>query len=165
MIESVKKLLEEAEKKIRLSDHMTYITYPLVKDVRLLKNILEQLYNVAEKIIMAVLSYEYTYKRIGKPRFKAESDFVTFKECSKRFNINEEELEKIKALLELMEKHKKSSLEFTRKDRLVFMLGNARTGSVNLEEMKSYLYALKNVLKKVKEKIESFEREKYKRKI
>lgn len=156
MIPQSLQLLERAEKALRTADHMIYITYPLIKDNRLLKNVLEQLYEITDNVVYAVLHYEAAYKRISpftiSPLTARSQNWLLFSKCSSRFSITSQELEKIKELLEVVLKHKESSIEFTRKDRLVFM-NNTRAESVGLEQMKSYLNALKITTRKTKEKI------------
>ncbi|UZE93857.1 MAG: hypothetical protein IB618_03790 [Candidatus Pacearchaeota archaeon] len=144
----INELLDKTEHSLRTVDHMIYITYPLIKENLLLKKVIEQLYNIANNIIEATLQYEYMYKRI---RSYQERKFDIFRErCASRFNISTEEIEILKELFGIMEKHKESSFEFTRKDRLVIMSNNLRTESIGLEQLKKYLNMLKVILKKIK---------------
>lgn len=156
MIPESTNLLDKAEKSLRTADHMIYITYPLIKDNRILKSVLEQLYQIADSIVLAVLHYEAAYKRISSlasmPLTCNCHNWLLFVKSTPRFNVTGQELEKLKELLEIVEKHHSSSVEFTRKDRLVFM-NNSRTESIGLDQMKTYLNSLKTVLRKVKEKI------------
>ena len=157
MITEATTLLDKAKKALRTADHMVYITYPLIKETRLLKSVLEQLYSIAADTINAILHYEYAYKRIRyfspAPLAPKSQNWDLFEKCSIRFGITSQELEGLKQLLELMIKHQTSSVEFTRKDRLVFMSGNARTESIGLDQLKSHLNVLKTVLDKAKAKI------------
>ncbi len=146
-----KTLLDKVEHSLRTADHMIYITYPLIKENILLKKVIEQLYDIANNIIEAILEYEYIYKRIRLP--KKEESFEIFKKCSDRFDINSEEIEILKELFKIMEKHKESSFEFSRKERLVIMSNNLRTESVGIDQLKKYLNMLKILLKKTKAKI------------
>ena len=144
-------LLDKAEHSLRTVDHIIYITYPLIKENRLLKKVIEQLYEIANNIIEAVLEYESMYKRIQMPK---QDHFETFKnKCSAKFNINSEEIGILKELFEIMKKHQESSFEFSRKEKLVIMLNNSRTESIGIEQLKKYLNILKIMLKKTQEKI------------
>jgi len=149
----IDEILDKAEHALRTADHMVYITYPLIKENRLLKKVIEQLYEISDMIINAVLQYEYTYKRIHLYKDKKQN-FETFKnKCAKNFGIMQEEIEGLAELLELMEKHIKSSSEFSRKDKLVIMSNGLKTESIGLDKLKNYLNLLKKIIQKVKTKL------------
>jgi hypothetical protein len=148
-------LLEKAEKSLRTADHMIYITYPLIKDNRILKSVLDQLYSIADNIVFSVLDYEAAHKRAAFAAMQLTSgcqNWILFAKSAPQFSITAQELEKMREFLEIVEKHRASSVEFTRKDRLVFM-NNSSTESIGLEQMKIYLNVLKAVLRKAREKI------------
>ena len=154
MIPQAIELLGRAEKSLRTADHMIYITYPLIKENRLLRSVLEQLYGIADSIIKASLYYEHAYKRIQSPPTELwAQNFEVFRGCSGSFALTDAELQPLQELFELAAKHKASSTEFIRKDRLVFMSSNARTESVSLEQLKGYLNMLKVVLQKTKNRV------------
>lgn len=143
--------LNSAEQRIRTADHIIYITYPLIKEKRLIKKIIEELYESANSIINTILSYEKFYKRIESN----ENPLTTFKEkCAPNFNISPSELQTIFELFSLMEKYKESSMEFIRKDRLVIMNNNLKTESISIDNLKRYLSVIKIILQKTKTKIE-----------
>jgi hypothetical protein len=156
MIAQATELLNKAEKSLRTADHLVYITYPLIKENRLLKSVLDQLYTITEAIIKAALYYEHACKRIQTPPSMtglSGGEVETFKKCALAFMITSPEVQRIDELLELVSKHQASSTEFVRKDRLVFMLNGSRTESISLEQLKGYLNSLKVVLQKTKNRI------------
>ena len=57
--------LSEAEGKLRTLDHMAYVTFPLIKDKRLLLKIVQDTKEVIAKCITSVLQYEYLCKRVA----------------------------------------------------------------------------------------------------
>ena len=109
MIPEASNLLDKAERSLRNVDHMVYITYPLIKENKLLKLMLEQLYEIANCIVNAILKYEYAYKRI-QLYTDSSQNFETFKRCAPRFDISSQEVDNLKTLLTLMQKHKDSSV-------------------------------------------------------
>lgn len=156
MIAQSTELLTKAEKSLRTADHLIYITYPLIKENRLLKSVLDQLYTITEAIIKSVLHYEYAYRRIQTPpdlNSLSSAEFEIFKKTAASFLISGQEIQTIQALLELVARHQASSTDFVRRDKLVFMLNNSRTESIGLEQLKGYLNTLKIVLQKAKNKI------------
>lgn len=140
--------LESADRTLRTADHMTYITFPLIKDKRLLIKILSEIYSSVLNIINAILQYEYFYKRIVLYQ-DAGMNFKTFRErCAARFGISQENIGKVVNLFEVIEKHKQSPLEFVRKDKFVIMSDNAHTDTVTTENLKEFLILAKDMLKK-----------------
>ncbi len=148
-------MLKKAGRSLRIADHMVYITYPLIKESNLLKKVLEQLSDVAGIIIKTILNYEYLYKRIQLSKDE-KLNWEAFKQkCAPRFDITLSEIEKLNDLFVLAEKHKGSSFEFIRKNKLVIMSNNLRTESIGLDKLKQNLIFLKTILQKTKEKIEN----------
>ncbi|MFA5084690.1 MAG: hypothetical protein WC475_04945 [Candidatus Paceibacterota bacterium] len=157
MIPECAQLLDRAEKELRGADHMVYITYPLIKDNRILKSVLDQMHNIAENIVHSVLNYEFRYMRIGPITITkldvSGQNWSTFMKCYSRFNMSAEEITKLREMLEIIARHQSSAVEFTRKDRLVFMSNGAHAESVGFDQMKAYMNNLKAILKKAKDKI------------
>ncbi|MGB9708335.1 MAG: hypothetical protein ACPLXC_03380 [Candidatus Pacearchaeota archaeon] len=151
-IDTVNELLNKADHALRTADHMVYITYPLIKENRLIKKILEDLYESASATVQAILSYESTYKRIKLQDSK--TNWAIFQEqCAPRFNIAQSELQVLSELFSLTEKYKASSMDFIRKDKLIIMSDSLRTDSVGLEQLKKYLNIIKVLLLKARTKI------------
>lgn len=144
--------LSNAERAFQTADHLTYITFPLVKEKRLLLKILTEINVCLLNMINAVLQYEYYYKRIEIYR-DARENFNTFKDIAQSYNINQEQLKKIVDIMMLAEKHKKSPFEFVKDDKIVIMSDSMHTDTINLEKIKSYLVEVKETLKKVSTKI------------
>lgn len=145
--------LQEAEKKIKNSDHIVYVTIPLVKDKKLILKILEEIKKAVAYIINSILQYEYVFKKINLSK-DAKTNFQTFiQKSSKRFDITKEEITEIIDLFEIAEAHKHSPMEFPRKEKIIILKTNMNHISLNLEKIKKFLFLSKNLLKKVKSKI------------
>lgn len=145
--------LQEADKIIRTVDHMIYITFPLVKDKRLLLKILLETKTAITNCINAILQYEYLYKRITLYK-KSSANFRTFKErCAKRYNITEEEIRLIMELFDIVEKHKQSSFEFVRSENVIILSEDLRPETLSIEKIKEFLLLAKNILEKVNQEI------------
>lgn len=147
--------LESASKTLQTADHMIYITFPLIKDNRLLIKIFSEIYSVILAIVNAVLQYDYAYKRIMLYN-DAKINFKNFKEkCAPRFGITEEEIVKIIEIFKIMEGHRQSPMEFVRKDKFVILSETLQTDVVTVEKLKGYLFTAKNILQKVNGKIKN----------
>jgi hypothetical protein len=142
--------LQEADKKIRAVDHMLYVTYPLVKDKRLLLKILLEAKNSIADCINSILQYEYLYDRITLQK-DAKTNFRIFiDQCSKRYSITSQEIKKILDLFEIIEKHKESPFEFIKENRIVILSENMHQKIITIEETKEFLNLAKKVLEKTK---------------
>ena len=64
-MEDFLELLSEANRAFKTADHLTYVTYPLVQETKLLIAIVENLYSALIKSIEAILEYDQLYKRIS----------------------------------------------------------------------------------------------------
>jgi len=140
--------LKKAIKCLQLADHMAYVTYPIVQDKRLLLKILDQVYESLIHTINAILQHDYVWKRIQLYK-DAKSNFRTFSEkCAPRYNIDHEEIRQILDILSTAEKHKKSPLEFSRKDKIVIMSDNLKTSIIDIEKIKQYLILSKKIIER-----------------
>lgn len=140
--------LQKAIKSLQVADHMAYVTYPLIKDKRLLLKILDNLYEAILHTINSILQYDYLWKKVQLYK-DAKSNFQVFKhKCAPRYQINKEQISEILEILSLVEKHKKSPLEFQRKDKVVIMSDNLRTNVIDIEKIKSYLTTSKRLLER-----------------
>jgi len=149
-MEDFLKLLYEANKAFKTADHLTYITYPLIKETKLLIAIVENLYSALVKGIEAILEYDQLYKRISLLPQDFQSKFEIFKtESAKRYGINDKHLKLVDDLKEIITYHKKSPLEFTRKDKYVIYLNNFRIRTIDFKKIKEDLEQVNIFIKKI----------------
>jgi len=142
--------LEEADKIIKTADHLIYMTYPLLKDKRLFLKILTETNRAIIKIITAILQYDYIYKRISLYK-DTKTNFEIFKEKSApRYDISQEEIKEIMELINLVEKHEKSTMEFIKDDKVVIINENMESNALTSDKLKKYITLVKNILRKTK---------------
>ena len=147
--------LDKAALKLKTADHMLYMTYPLIKEKRLLLKILNETYLVVLNVVNAILQYEYFYKRIRLYK-DARDNFEVFKnQCSPRYGITPEEVSKVLEIFNLTEKHKNSPFEFVKNDKIVIMTNALKTDTVTIEKMKEYIFVCRNLLRKAETRIRS----------
>ncbi len=145
--------IQEAEKIIQTVDHMTYITFPLIKDKKLLLKILLEIKIAVANCINSILQHEYIYKRIVLYK-NATTNFKIFKEqCALKYKITKEEIESISELFDIVEEHKQSSMEFVRNEKVVILSENLKTKIITIEKIKEFLLLAKNILNKTKKRI------------
>jgi len=141
--------LEKASKALDTADHMVYVTYPLIKENRLLLRVLTEIYECLLNVINSILQYEYAYKRINLYK-NPKDNFQTFREISPAYKITEDQISRIIEIFKLMERHKKSPFEFIKNDKLVIMSEGMRTDTLSLDRIKFYLIEAKDILRKAR---------------
>jgi hypothetical protein len=145
--------LSEAQRIIRACDHMVYVSFPLIKDKKLLIKIVVELQKAVAYCINAILQYEYVFNKI-KLYKDAKTNFKIFiNQSSKKFDIKNQEIKLIINLFEIVNIHKKSSMEFTRNDKIVILSENMKQQTITLEKTKEFLSLSKIILEKTKNKI------------
>ena len=147
--------LSKASALLKTADHMLYMTYPLVREKRILLKILTEIYTAILCTINSILQYEYLYKRINLYKDAKENLSVFKNKCAPRYAISSEQISKILEILELAEKHKNSPFEFVRNDKIVIMTNALKTDTITLEQMKHYLLTAKDTLRKAEHIIKS----------
>jgi len=154
-MEKFQQNLEEAIKALQIADHMTYVTFPLVNEQRLLLKIFDEIYKSIIGSINAILNYEYMYKRIKLYTDNGENIRTFANKCAKTYNLNNEQTKKILEILELNKKHKQSAMEFVKKNKVVILSDNLGTQTLDIQKIKEYLILAKELLMHVNNKIKN----------
>ena len=145
--------LQEAEKTIRTADHMIYVTFPLVKDKKLLIKIILDTKDAIVKCINAILQYEYIFKRV-KLYSDQKSNFRTFIErCAPRYKLDKNDILIMLELFDLAEKHKKSSMEFIKEDKIIILSEKMQQKTISSEDAKKFIVLAKKIIKNTETKI------------
>lgn len=145
--------LQKADKTIQTIDHMVYVTFPLIKDKKLLLKILLETKAAIANCINSILQYEYLYKRIILHK-DPKANFRIFKEkCAQKYKITREETELISELFEIVKKHEQSPFEFIKNEKIIILSENLTPQTITFEKTKEFLITGKNILKKTKEGI------------
>jgi len=145
--------IQEAENIIRKIDHLVYVTFPLVKDKRLLLKSITESKRAIVSCINSILQYEYLYRRIRIYKDPG-LNFQTFKnKCSKRYGINENEIKLINHLFEVSKKHEQSSFEFIKQDKIIILSEKLQPETIPIEKTKEFLVLAKDILYKTKNTI------------
>jgi len=143
--------LETAENMIRTVDHMIYVTFPLIKDKRLLLKIISDMNTAILGIISSILQYEYLQKRIELTKDASSNLRVFIEKCAPRYRMNEQEIKSITNLINLAEKHKKSPFEFVRDEKVIILSENLKPETITLDKAKEFLLMSKSILRKTQE--------------
>ncbi len=144
--------LNEAINAFRTADHLAYVSYPLLKDKRLLLAIVQNLYLAGAKCMEALLRYERLYKRISviPEDFNSRLSIIE-KDLAKNANIGIKTLNSIRELDFLSKHHRDSPTEFYRRDKLVICSeGFADIRTVDIELLKEHTSNLRKFLEVLK---------------
>ncbi len=139
-----------AEKRIKTADHMVYVTFPLIKDKRLLLKIIQEIKNAITEGINSILQYEYLYKRIILYKNPKSNFKIFIEKCAPRYQITREEINLILELFDFIEKHKESPFEFIRNEKVIILSENLKPKALTIEKIKEFLIVAKSVLKKIR---------------
>lgn len=147
--------LNKAATMLQTADHMLYMTYPLIREKRLLLKILNETYLVVLNVVNSILQYEYVHKRINLYK-SARENFSVFKnKCAERYSITPEQVQQVGLIFELAEKHKNSPFEFVRNNKVVIMTNALKTDTITVEKMKEFIILSKDILRKAETIIRS----------
>lgn len=130
---------EKAIKSIKVADHILNMTYPLVKDPKLLKVVLNNIYDALYNTIAMLLYYERYHKRI--PPFTENYDAMIeiCKEVFNKYNISKGYIGFLHKIKEIIDIQKRSEVEFVRKEKVVFASQEYDLNTLSLDEIKDYI--------------------------
>ena|SRR3989344_3753047 len=151
-MEEIKMLIEEANRAFKTADHLTYTTYPLLKETKILILIIEQLYNSLSKGMEAVLEYDYLYKRIQQYPNDFQGRLHVFRNYSmNRYNFSRETAALLEEIHEIIIKRKTAPIEFPRKDKFVIASDTFRLKSISIDKVKQFVTQTKKFIDKLNE--------------
>lgn len=140
-MEKFQEASEQAKRNFKIADHMLSVTFPLVKDTKLLLAIVENLFLTYTNSIAAILYHERLFKRIPPYREDSfESKFNMFKEkCLVKHNIDKSYLEEIQNIRDILIEHRKSPVEFKKEDRFVICSEHYQIKTISVNDIKKYI--------------------------
>lgn len=132
--------INAAKKKFGLADHMLNVTFPLIRDTRLLAPIIENIFLSMANAMVAVLYIDRKYKRVPAFADTFEGKFNAFKQfCVHRHSIDKSYIADMHEIKSILIERKKSPVEFVKKDRLVICDSHYRIKSLSIADLRSYL--------------------------
>ena len=144
-MEKFQELQENAKKNYRIADHMLNVTYPLLKDTKLLLGVTENLFLALMNSMSSLLHYERIFKLVPHFQDNFESKFHIFcSRCTRRHNLDQDYPKLIQEMKEIILLHKKSPVTFRRKDRFIICTSKYQVKAITSHQ-------LRNNLKKTKE--------------
>jgi len=139
-MDNVLNLVGKANRHLQTADHLAYVTYPLLKDTKLMFTVIENVYNAYVCAMDAFLTYERMYKRISYLPDDFDSRFDVFKtKVAQRYNIDRQHILLMDDLKKIIEYRRKSPVEFVKKDKLFICSDTYKMKAVNYDNIKDYV--------------------------
>jgi len=145
-MEKFQLLKEEALKNYRIADHILNVTYPLIKDTKLLLGVTENLFLALTQAMSSILHHDRLFKLVPPFHDNFESKFNLLHQKRSRYNIQQEHLDLMLELKEIILLHKKSPVEFRKKDRFIICTKNYKVKAITANQLKNYLKKTKGFL-------------------
>ena len=137
-------LRDKAVQKIRVADHMLFMTYPLVKDPKLLLSIVENVFASLDYGVSALLHHERLFKKIPPFHDTFPSRFEIFKDkMIPKHDLSPKYAKLIKEVQGILSEHKKSPVEFARKDKFVICSPSYSLKTIDTNLVKKYIFETK----------------------
>ena len=140
--------LQNASKYFINAEHIFSVTSKVVDDKKIFLNLLENLYKSLLYSIDSVLQLEFLLKRIRLSKDSNENLSI-FKKLAERYNITKEEIKIIDDILFIVKRHKQSSMEFLRGEKIVIMSESVPC-YLDTTKVKLYLDTTKNIFDKIR---------------
>ncbi len=143
-METILGLVGRANKSFETADHLAYVTYPLLKEIKLVMTIAENLLNALVCGMDAFLAYERMYKRIHELPDDFNSRFEIFKnKIVPRYGIEREQVLLISDLKRIIDYRRKSPIEFVKRDKLFICSHDYKMQTISYDKIKDYIYKSK----------------------
>lgn len=144
--------LKEADKKVQIANHLIYVTFPLIKNKRLLIKIIQDIKTAVLNCVNSILQYEYIKKRIKLTKEPLENFKIFSEQCAPRYNISDYETKQILELFEIARKQEQCSMEIMKNEKVILLSKNLTPEFITIETAKKYLQLAIETLKKTKVK-------------
>ncbi len=149
-MEKFNEFSQKALKSYQIADHMVHVTYPVVKDPKVLLLAITHLNTALENAVSALIYYDYYFKRIQNfpSDFNTKLDIFRRYSCEK-YGIPRESVQTILDVKSIYLDHKSSEIEFRRRNSFVIASKNYKLRTINNEKLKNFLILAKPLLSKV----------------
>lgn len=147
-MERVQRFIEEAKETFKSADHLAYITYPMLREPKLIYSIAEKLYIANSRMMDAILYHEYAQKSISVVPIEFETRFNLFKDkLVKKHNISNEAVKMISDLYELVQANRNCPVAFPKDESYNFYCSNTSKKTITIELAKRYLNLTRQLIK------------------
>lgn len=147
-MEKFQEARESAIKHVKAADHILTQTYPSLRDPKLLIAALDNIYIAFDQAITAILHY----KRYTKQMHPFHDSFTTKMDLIQTYvgpdgvGITKEHVTTARTIYEIINAHKESAVEFSRKDAFIITTDNYSLQKITPEKIKSFIKVAKTLI-------------------
>ena len=116
-----------------------------------------QIFEEIYKSIIFSIDTAVDIEKLEKKEINEDFVIAFLNKYSNKYNLSNEKINKISEIMELNKKHKKSAMEFVRKDKIIIMSNNLGIHALNINDIKDYLSLAKEIIMKINKKFKEKE--------
>lgn len=150
-----KTLFIQAENKLRIADHLLSTTYLLVKDPKLLVSVAENLLSAMDNAVDGLLKFEKNFKNINYK--KNEKMDIFRRKIVTKYALDPKIIPFINDLKDIVESHKRSNVEFIKKEKFVISDNNYNLHTLSFEDLKDKHKKAKNYINELSKIISQYD--------
>ena len=130
--------------KVKIADHMLFMTYPLVRDPKLLLAIMDNILASLDCGMSALLHYEKLFKRIPPFNDSFSSKLEIFKnKMVPLHHLSPKYVQLIGDVKSIISDHRNSPVTFARKDKFVICSPSYTLKTLDINMIKKYVFETK----------------------
>lgn len=143
-------LRSQALEKLKIADHLVGTTYSLVKEPKLLVSVIDNIYQAFDLTLSALLEYEKNFKPIPSYNQTFEGKMEIFRrKIVTKYDVSADVIDFILDVKKTLDEHKKSSVEFTKKETFVISDNNYNLTTLKIEDVKKILVKAKHYVEEL----------------
>ena len=149
-MESFQQLIIEAKRAYETADHLAFVTYPMIKEPKLIITIITHINNALQNASQALLEYERLYKRISY----IPGEFMTKIYMLRQSIFPRYQMQDYSNLIievkNIVNSHKSSNMEFIKRDKyFIYSNSYSNVASINMNNIKDYIDKTRDFVDKV----------------
>jgi hypothetical protein len=162
-MEKFQELREIAWKKAEIAEHMLTQTYPIMQDPKLLLAVLDNIFLSLTYAMDSILQHQRLFKKIPNYLDNFDAKLAMFQmKIVGPHRIEKKYITLMEEIKEILLLHKRSPIEFTRKDKIVICENNYEMKTLSVEDIRNYINKTKEIVG-IAEKITKKDEEIFKR--
>lgn len=143
-------LRDKAAEKIQVADHMLFMTYPMVKDPKILLAVIENVYASLDFGMGAILHHEKLFKRVPPFQESFQSRLEVFRRLVvPNYNLNPGYVRLITDVRSVLSEHRKSPVSFVKNDKFVILSPSYNVKTIDIGLAKKYVFETKLFVKNI----------------
>jgi hypothetical protein len=143
----------QAENKIKIADHLLSTTFAIVKDPKLLVSVIDALYQAMDLSINSILEFEKNFKKLEY--LENEKLDLFRRKIVTKYALDPKMVDFYIDLKSTLETHRKSDVEFTKKEKFVISDKEYNLKTLTYDDVKKkytaakiYVEQIFNIIKK-----------------